>query len=647
LNLLHPEVLYLLPLLIILFGFLLTQKEAEAHFFSQEVMDKLRVSANSLTLKARNGLFFLIGLLMLVALSGPVINEGTVEVKAKSADIMIALDISDSMLAEDVYPNRLKSAKQKAIELLKMAPTQRIGVMAFAKNSYLVSPLSFDHGAVSFLLSQLSTTSITEKGTDFIAMLNAVDGAGKKGTKKYLLILSDGGDKSDFSSELEYAKEHNIVIYILGIGTEKGAPIKMKNGSFIKQNGDIIISKLNENISDLATKSGGVYIENVNSDLDIKTMLQEIENSADEKELKSEEVQKFIPLFYFPLGLALFILLIATSSMSKRESVSLPSLILLGLLFANPNAEAGLLDFMELDKAKKAYESGNYEESQGIYQKYTDSVKNSETNFNVGNTLYKQKKYKEAIESYKQATFDDESGRANNYANIGNSYVKLKEDESLQKALEAYKKSLDIIEDKDTRENYEAVHKAIEEKKKQEKKNKEDKKQNKKEQKNKDKKEDSKDNQKSDENKDSQDKKDSEQKDSEQKDSSSSDSKDSKDKKSQNKQSDKENQKNDKSKSDEQKKQDAKDKDDTSKSEDTNQTKAEQEKQGLKELDKKEENDSKSNSASSAMPSAAQEQMSDEEERKWLKRLNSQQNTYMYMLNNQEAKENTQDEKPW
>ena len=641
-NLLHPEVLYLLPLLVILFGFLLTQKEAEAHFFSQEVMDKLRVSTNSLTLKARNGLFFLVGLLMLVALSGPVINEGTVEVKAKSADIMIALDISDSMLAEDVYPNRLKSAKQKAIELLKMAPTERIGIMAFAKNSYLVSPLSFDHGAVSFLLSQLSTTSITEKGTDFLAMLNAVDGAGTKDTKKYLLILSDGGDKSDFSSEIEYAKEKNIVIYVLGIGTEKGAPIKMQNGSFIKQNGDIIISKLNENISDLATKSGGVYIENVNSDLDIKTMLQEIENSADEKELKSEEVQKFIPLFYFPLGLALFILLIATSSMSKRQSVPLPSLLLFGLLMVNPNAEAGLLDFMELEKAKEAYESGKYEESQNIYQKYSQSAKSEETNFNVGNTLYKQGKYKEAIESYKKASFDDESARANNYGNMGNSYVKSKEDGALQKALDAYKKSLDIVEDKDTRENYEAVEKALEEQKKQEQENKEDKKQDKKDQENKDKKQDSKDNQNSDENKGSDD-----QKDSEQKDSSSSDSKDSKDKKSQDKQSDKENQKDDKSKSDEQKKQDAKKKDDAAQSEDANQTKAEQEKQGLKELENKEENDSKSNSASSAMPSAAQEEMSDEEERKWLKRLNSQQNTYMYMLNNQEPKENTQDEKPW
>ena len=641
-NLLHPEVLYLLVLLIILFGFLLTQKEAQAHFFSQEVMDKLRVNSNTLTLQARNALFFLSGFLILLALSGPVINEGTVEVKAKSADIMIAFDISDSMLAEDVYPNRLKSAKQKAIELLKLAPTERIGVMAFAKNSYLVSPLSFDHGAVSFLLAQLSTTSITEKGTDFLSMLNAVDGSGKESSKKYLLILSDGGDKKDFSSEIEYAKEKSIVIFVLGIGTEKGAPIKLKNGSFIKQNGDIIISKLNANIADLATKTGGVYIENVNSNADVKRMLKEIESNADEKELKSEEVQKFIPLFYYPLGLALLVLLIATSSMSKRESVPLPVFLIFALLSFHSNVEAGLLDFVELNKAKEAYESGNYEESQKLYQKYADEKESGESKFNVGNSLYKQSKYKEAIESYKQALFDDELKRANNYSNLGNAYVKSKEKESLQKALEAYEKALKIKEDKDTRENYEAVKKALEEQKKQEQKNKDNKKQDKKDKKNQDKNKDSKENQKNDENKESDDKKDSQKKD-----SSSSDGKDSKDDKSQDKQSDKENQKDSKSKNQEQKKQKSQEKDKEKNSQDLNQTKAEQEKQGLKELDKKEKNDSKSKSSANAMPSSAQEKMSDEEERKWLNQLNSEQNTYMYILGNQKPKKENSDEKPW
>ena len=628
-NFLHPESLYyLLPPFFVLFGLLLTQKEAEAHFFSEEVMSKLRVSANSLTLKARNGLFFLAGFLIIIALSGPVINEGTVEVKAKSADIMIALDISDSMLAEDVYPNRLKLAKEKAIDLLKLAPNERIGIIAFAKNSYLVSPLSFDHGAVSFLLRQLNTDSITEKGTNFLSLLDIVDNSIKSDAKRYLLILSDGGDSKDFSKEIAYAKDNNIVIFILGIGTKKGAPIKLKDGSFIKQNGDIIISKLNENIADLSTKSGGVYIESVNSDKDIKAMLREIESNSVEKELKSEEIQKFIPLFYYPLALALFILLIATSSMSKRERLQMPSAFLLFIaLFPALHVEAGVLDFMELEKAKKAYESGNFEESAKLYEKYSESTNSGESHYNEGNSLYKQGKYKEAIESYEKATFESDAARANNYANIGNSYVKQKEPESLKKAVEAYEKSLKIQEDRETRENLEAVKKALEEQKKKEDKKK--KKEDKKKDKNKDKKEnkDSKDDKKSDKNKKSDEDKKSDKKD---------------------KKSDKEDAKKDsdkKEKSDKEKSEDEKKSDEEKKNEDLNKTKEQQKKQDLEKLDKDDNNSTKESVQAKA--AQANDKMSDAEEKKWLDQLNKQQNSYMYMLNNKKPKEENINAKPW
>jgi len=172
---LHPEFLYYMSIpLLAFFLFILSRKSSQESYFSDTVMEKLRVSANTLTLKTRNWLFLVVAILMLIALSGPIIDEGTIEVKVKSADSLIALDISDSMLAEDVYPNRLKLAKQKALELLKLAPSERIGVIAFAKNSYLVSPLSFDSNAVSFLLRELRTDSITEKGTNFLSMLEVV-----------------------------------------------------------------------------------------------------------------------------------------------------------------------------------------------------------------------------------------------------------------------------------------------------------------------------------------------------------------------------------------------------------------------------------------------------------------------------------------
>jgi len=483
---LHSEVfLYLLPPLFILFGLLLTQKEQQAKFFSDEVMSKLRVSANNLTIKARNGLFFIVAILMIITLSNPVIDDGEVEIKAKSSDIMIALDISDSMLAQDVYPNRLKFAKQKALNILKTTMDERIGVIAFAQNSYLVSPLSFDHDAVKFLLSQLTTESITEKGTDFMSLLQVVANTSKN--KKHLLIISDGGDKSDFSDEIEYAKENNIMVFILGIGTKQGSPIKLKNGEFIKQNGNIIVSKLNENISDLATHSGGVYIQSLKSDTDIKTMIREIKSKTKSKELKSEKVKKYTPLFYYPLGLALIILLIATSSIGKQQMPKIFSLLFLCLIASYPSdVKAGLLDFMELDKAKDAYLSKNYKEASTIYEDYAQKTNNGESYFNAGNAFYKDKNYKKAIESYKKATFDTKDLRAKNYANMGNAYASSSKEKDLEKAVQSYEKSLKIKDDKQTKENLEAVKKVLKKKKKKKKEQQQNKKSNKDKKKSKD-----------------------------------------------------------------------------------------------------------------------------------------------------------------
>ncbi len=647
---LHPEFLYyMLPPLFMLFALLLTQKEAQLHFFSDDVLSRLRVSANILTLKARNALFFLMGFFMIIALAHPVINEGEVEVKAKSADIMIALDISDSMLAEDVYPNRLRAAKQKAIELLKIAPNERLGVIAFAKNSYLVSPLSFDHSAVGFLLRQLDTNSITEKGTDFLSMLEVVDKSVEKESKKYLLILSDGGDESDFSKEIAYAKEKNIVVFVLGTGTIKGAPIRLEDGTFIKHNGEIIVSKLNENISSLATKSGGVYVQSVKSDDDIKTMLQEIESLSEKKELKSEKVQRYIPLFYYPLGMALLLFLIATSSMSKRQTVSLPSVfILFALLFFTPHAEAGLLDFVELGNAKKAYENKEYEKASKLYEKYAESSMNGESYFNAGNSLYKQGKFDEALKSYEKATFSDEKKRAKNLSNIGNSYVKQVKEESLQNAVKAYEESLKLHEDKETRENLEEVKKAIE-KQKEDKQDKQEKKEDKSEQKKDDK------NQKEDDNKDSKKQDDENKKDSKEKNSEEKGNSDKKEDTSDKEQSDSKSDKpqNKENKSDDMKSQKENEK---KENEENNQTKEEKEKQEQEKNQKKNEQkakdsaESKKSDANESAASAKQisnDKMSDTEEQKWLGQLNSQQNTYMYKLNNEKSKMENSNEKPW
>lgn len=599
---LHPEfIYYMLPPLFVLFGLLLTQKESHAHYFSQDVMDRLRVNANTLTQRARNALFFLIGFFIIITLAQPVIKDGKVEIKAKSVDIMIALDISDSMLASDVYPNRLESAKQKVLTLLEDAPNERIGIVAFAKNSYLVSPLSFDTASVAFLLQGLNTSSITEKGTDFLSMLEIVGKTQESKEKKLLLVLSDGGDKSNFSDEIELAKKHGIRVFVLGMGTKQGAPIKLQDGTFIKQNGEIIVSKINEDVASLAIKTGGVYIENTTSSNDIKTMLREIMSLSEKKELRSQEIEKNRPLFYYPLSLALIILLIATSSIGKITRTATPSIfILFFILFSNQHVEAGVLDFMDLKKAKEAYASGDYENSARLYEEYAQKSKNGESYYNAANAYYKQKKYKEAIESYKRATFEDDGNRARNFSNLGNAYVK---DGDLQKAVESYEESLKIKDDKETRENLKEVEKLLQ------KQEQEPEKSGSNEDKNKD------------------------QKESDKKESDKDKSSDKNDKKGK-----QENQGSQEKKNDEMK---------NGKGEKEEEPKEDEKKEQKSSRDLEKLN--KKNEPSKPQESDKENVMSDAEEKKWIEQLNVNSESYMYKLNDKESKSRNigKDEKPW
>jgi Ca-activated chloride channel family protein len=627
----HPEFLYLmLPALVILFYFLISAEEEHNKFFSKEVLQKLQVNTNTLTMKARNAIFLLMFALLIVALAQPAIEDGKVKVKAKSADIMIALDISDSMLAQDVYPTRLDAAKKKVLDLLSASPQERIGVMAFAKDAYLVSPLSFDHRAVRFLLKQLNTDSITEKGTDFLRLLSSAKGALQDNENRYLLILTDGADKKDFSKEIALAKEEGIHVFILGIGTPQGAPIKLKDGSFIKQKGNIIVSKLNSAIKELALQTGGAYVESVTSSADIKAMLKEIGKKTKRRDLKEEEIVQYIPLFYYPLGVAMFLLLIATSSMSKREKVLVPNILVFMLLGLHvSDLKAGILDFQLLDKAKTSYESGDYNESSKFYSKYLASHKSAKSQYNLANANYKKGNYKAAAVGYEQIHTDDKNLQFNSLHNLGNSYAKQGDMNSLKKAVSAYEKALKIKDDKDTKENMQGVKKALKKMKKEEiYKDDKDGDKNLKKDKNGDKK-------KSEKNKDGDSKDSDKQKDKYQQNKKDSD-----------KQKDKNQQNRDLDKAKEKEKKDSQNRAQKDKQDEQKKKEQQQKKEQAKASQKDKQKEQKQNAQTAV--AADPNMMSDREAQKWMKMLNDKPIGHLYQLNaKQRNRERDENEKPW
>ena len=616
---LEPMFIYvLLPLLFLSFTSLFKSSRGSFRMFEEDVLKRLQSENRGLGRNMRNMLFLIAFVLMVFALAQPVFKDGEIKVEAKSADILIGIDISDSMKAEDCYPNRLESAKTKALDLINQAPHNRIGVLAFAKHDYIVSPLSFDHASVAFLLSKVQTGSITEKGTRLDSMINSAISMLEHAKEKNLLLFTDGGDENDFASEIELAKENGLRIFIIGVGSAEGSPVRSNDGGFVKHDGNILISRLNPELKNLATQTGGVYVESVLGEEDIQAMLKEIESITEKSTLKEEVIPQYTQLFYYPLGAAIFFLLLAFSSLPRRANV----LILFALLFINhEEAKADLLDFQKLDMAKKAYAKEEYKKSADLYKSFSEN--SSEARYNYANSLYKDKAYKEALEAYSKIETDDVQLKAKALHNSANSSVQLKQ---YEEALKAYEASLELKEDKQTRENYEAVKKFLEEQKKEQEQKPDEKK-------------DSDDKNKSDKDEKSQDQPSKESK-SEDKEDKTSDNKE----KSQQQDEQKSDQKDTQEKSEKEKASDD--------NKDGNKDKDDQESEPSDEKDKdKDDSSQKEDSQQQQIKDAekvpvSMKEMSDLEAKKWLKSIQQSQKGHLYRMEEAEHKED-ENEKPW
>jgi len=604
-------ILLLLPLLI-MFWLLKSGSIALEKYFDAEIFKKMQRTNAALSSKSRAYLFILALVLIITALARPVSDERSIKIEAKGSDIVVALDISRSMLARDFYPNRLEWAKNKALKLLTLTKQNRVGVIAFANSSYIVSPLSFDKKAVSFLIDRLDTTSITEQGTNFKQMIDSSSLILEKAKEKFVILLTDGGDKNDFSDEIELAREAGITMFIIGTGTTKGMPVEVKAGEFIKdKNGKILISYMNENIKDLAIKTSGAYMNSVTSDADVKEVIRRIESSAHEQTLKEQEIKQYTELFYFPLAIAIFILLLAFSSLPRRSAVAI-----LALMFITPDSKADILDFQKLQNAKNAYENKEYKKSAFLYHDF----KNSEAAYNRANALYKNGKYSQAAKIYEKLDSKNRDLMYKKSHNLGNAYAKEGSKESLEKAIKAYTDALKINDDEQTKENLEAVKKALQKKKKQ------DKKDNKK----KDDKKDSDKNKKSDENKDNKkDNKDKQSKDSDSKDKKKSEEDKNKDK---DKKSKEQKEKNSKSKKDEEKKD----------------AKKEQEKVKNRDDEKNKEEPKEAKQINQSDKKINPDEISDLEMKKWKKMLQKRgAKTRLYEMKSTQQPEGDINEKPW
>lgn len=457
----------LIPSFVLLF-LIIKKGDKFSLYFDKNILNKLSVSNRYFSNKVRNIILLLSLIFMIIALARPVINEKNYSLKQNINSVILAIDISKSMLANDIMPNRLIFAKKKAIDLINEYNNFAIGVIVFAKNAFILSPLTQDLESLKYLVNNLDYTLDFNNGTNLYATLEASNKLLKNYENKNLILLTDGADKIDFSEEISYAKDNNIKVFTIATATTKPTPIKLKNNTYlVNENNQVVTVKLNENIKNLSLQSNGGYINFTLNNNDIKQIKNEITKSFSKKDFKSKNIKTYTELFYYPLGLSIFLLLIAFSSFPslKKNSKPINSFFIIVLFsFIYPNTlKAEIFDFLHIKEATKAYQNKKYDEA---YNEFIKIKNTNEKEYNIANTLYKQAKYKEAIKRYKNIKSENRDFEFNRLHNIGNSYVKNKQ---YEEAIKSYEDALKIKSDKKTKENLEAVKNFLKNKNKQEK----------------------------------------------------------------------------------------------------------------------------------------------------------------------------------
>ncbi|VAY87816.1 BatC [hydrothermal vent metagenome] len=519
---LYPNILFLLIFIVVLIFLVSVNKDNMSRFFSKDTLKKMQVENNGMGNLSRNILFFAILVLFVLALARPVMNMKEQKIKQKRIPIVIALDVSKSMMATDIYPNRISLAKKKLKLILERSKNSIIGILLFAKDSFIVSPITEDFTSLKYIIDNLDTSLNFTNGSNIFAVLEATNQMLQDYKVKNLIILSDGGNNNKYKDELEFALKNEISIYTIGLATSNGAPIPDGSDYLTDVSGNIVTVSLNESIKNLALNSNGGYIGFSLDSNDVEAILNQINKQSNREELDSQNVKLYTELFYYPLVLAILLLLISLSSLPNFKKY-IASLLFVNFICYPTTQYAGILDFKTLENAKENYNNKKYKEAISNYQKINVS---NQRDYNLANSYYKDKQFEKAIETYKKIQTDDVGLKYKKLHNLGNSYAK---NNNLKQAKTMYEKALELKDDIQTKENIEIIKKMLKQKKKNKKDKKDQDNKNKKDKKDQDKKNNK--DKKDQDNKNKQDKKDQDKKNN--KDKKDQDNKNNKDKKDQ------------------------------------------------------------------------------------------------------------------
>ncbi len=418
---------------------------------------------------------------MLIALSGPRWGSHYQEVVQKGVDIMLLVDVSPSMLVQDVKPDRLERARREISDFIRVVQGDRVGLVAFAGAAFVQCPLTLDYGALNLFLNALSPDLIPVPGTDLGAAIRVGISSfdPKAETDKVILLITDGEDNEERGVQAaREAAAKGIRIFVFGMGDPSGGPIPQQEGKggFKKdKDGNLILSKLEEqSLQEIASITGGRYVRAVSGDLDLDLLYFDgIKSVTDAATLKSGKIKVFEERFYLFL-LAAFVMLLLEGFLHGMGNRSKSVSVVLAI-FLSASAVAWAVPASGAENPDDLYRKGRFKEAEELYGKSDmDHPKDLRFRFNRGCAGYQASDYKSAM-----AAFSSVYRRANDtemqYKAVFNAANTAFKEGDFSAAAEYYKQAIRLKpESENGRFNLELALREIQKQKEQQQKNEDD-----------------------------------------------------------------------------------------------------------------------------------------------------------------------------
>ena len=451
--------------------------------------------------------------LIIVMLARPQLGTKISHEKRQGLETIIAMDISNSMLAQDVTPSRLDRCKMMVENLVDNFTDDKIGLIVFAGDAFIQLPITSDYVSAKMFLADIQPSLIATQGTDIaLAISKAVNSfTQEEGIGKAIIVITDGEDHEGGAVEAaQEARKKGMRVYVLGVGSKGGAPIPDGNGGYMKDRaGNTVMTRLNQDMCrDIAKAGGGAYIH-VDNNSDAQRQLDNELAKLSKKETETTVYSDFDEQFQ-AVGILVLLLLIAELCLLECKNPLLKNVrffkgkrryasAILALMLVSAIPTQAQSDRSNIREGNRLFRSGKHADSEVSYRKAMEkNPRNPQAAYNLGNALFAQKKDSAAVVAYQSGVQLETSAKrkAMGYHNMG---VVCQSHKMFSEAIEAYKNALRLNpKDDEARYNLELCKK---QQKKQQDKKTQDRKDQKKDQNGKDEK---KDQDKKDQNKDKQ-----------------------------------------------------------------------------------------------------------------------------------------------